>query len=75
MSLGHKSRLLVMQRNLRACRKNANHPSSSLWGEPKSNPVRFSGENCEDRVLDGPVSGEKGSQGRNKLDNWLSPCL
>ena len=23
---------------------------------------------CEDRVLDGPASGEKGSKGRNELD-------
>ena len=27
--------------------------------------VRVGGRGCEDRVLDGPASGEKGSKGRN----------
>jgi len=32
----------------------------SCWSAPHS---------CEDRVLDGPASGEKGSKGRNLLDS------
>jgi len=33
-------------------------------------------ERCEDRVLDGPASGEKGSKGRNSvLTNGVSPSM
>ena len=33
-----------------------------------NNPLEITRSACEDRVLDGPASGEKGSNGRSKLD-------
>ena len=48
--------------------KNTQHPiTPRLWRLTEAAVVL--GACCEDRVLDGPASGEKGSKGRKELDH------